>query len=389
LLSHPLRTALQTLLAANLLFLPIGAQSDQTTEGEISNKQIKLENIKEGISSLLNKITFNKGSYQRLQKTLRKNEKAISTISRKILRNRKAIASREQSVKKLKTQILEINRFLDNIKERMSKDLRMLHHQGTNSPAKLFLNMEDPSSLPRTIYFHKRVQHARERKLEEINATRQTLEIQQKKLNLEQQQLAQLQKELTGEKKSLDQKQKQRQRTLAELKKEIDKESNKLERKQQEAVKLQQLITQLNQRLKSADKDPKGFRKQKGKLKWPTAGKLIHQFNQKRSENGQLRWQGVVMRGTQGQAVNAVFSGQVVYSDWMTGFGNLLMIDHGGGYLSLYGHNQALLKSAGDSVNKGEQIATLGNSGGELEDALYFEIRHHNKPINPSSWCHR
>jgi len=389
LLSHPLRTALQTLLAANLLFLPIGAQSDQTTEGEISNKQIKLENIKEGISSLLNKITFNKGSYQRLQKTLRKNEKAISTISRKILRNRKAIASREQSVKKLKTQVLEINRFLDNIKERMSKDLRMLHHQGTNSPAKLFLNMEDPSSLPRTIYFHKRVQHARERKLEEINATRQTLEIQQKKLNLEQQQLAQLQKELTGEKKSLDQKQKQRQRTLAELKKEIDKESNKLERKQQEAVKLQQLITQLNQRLKSADKDPKGFRKQKGKLKWPTAGKLIHQFNQKRSENGQLRWQGVVMRGTQGQAVNAVFSGQVVYSDWMTGFGNLLMIDHGGGYLSLYGHNQALLKSAGDSVNKGEQIATLGNSGGELEDALYFEIRHHNKPINPSSWCHR
>jgi len=389
LLSHPLRTALQTLLAANLLFLPIGAQSDQTTEGEISNKQIKLENIKEGISSLLNKITFNKGSYQRLQKTLRKNEKAISTISREILRNRKAIASREQSVKKLKTQILEINRFLDNIKERMSKDLRMLHHQGTNSPAKLFLNMEDPSSLPRTIYFHKRVQHARERKLEEINATRQTLEIQQKKLNLEQQQLAQLQEGLTGEKKSLDQKQKQRQRTLAELKKEIGKESNKLERKQQEAVKLQQLITQLNQRLKSADKDPKGFRKQKGKLKWPTAGKLIHQFNQKRSENGQLRWQGVVMRGTQGQAVNAVFSGQVVYSDWMTGFGNLLMIDHGGGYLSLYGHNQALLKSAGDSVNKGEQIATLGNSGGELEDALYFEIRHHNKPINPSSWCHR
>ena len=388
-LSHPLRTALQTLLAANLLFLPIGAQSDQTTEGEISNKQIKLENIKEGISSLLNKITFNKGSYQRLQKTLRKNEKAISTISREILRNRKAIASREQSVKKLKTQILEINRFLDNIKERMSKDLRMLHHQGTNSPAKLFLNMEDPSSLPRTIYFHKRVQHARERKLEEINATRQTLEIQQKKLNLEQQQLAQLQEGLTGEKKSLDQKQKQRQRTLAELKKEIGKESNKLERKQQEAVKLQQLITQLNQRLKSADKDPKGFRKQKGKLKWPTAGKLIHQFNQKRSENGQLRWQGVVMRGTQGQAVNAVFSGQVVYSDWMTGFGNLLMIDHGGGYLSLYGHNQALLKSAGDSVNKGEQIATLGNSGGELEDALYFEIRHHNKPINPSSWCHR
>ena len=372
-----------------LFFLPIGAQSEQTTEGEISNKQIKLENIKEGISSLLNKITFNKGSYQRLQKTLRKNEKAISTISRKILRNRKAIASREQSVKKLKTQILEINRFLDNIKERMSKDLRMLHHQGTNSPAKLFLNMEDPSSLPRTIYFHKRVQHARERKLEEINATRQTLEIQQKKLNLEQQQLAQLQEGLTGEKKSLDHKQKQRQRTLAELKKEINKESNKLERKQQEAVKLQQLITQLNQRLKSADKDPKGFRKQKGKLKWPTAGKLIHQFNQKRSENGQLRWQGVVMRGTQGQAVNAVFSGQVVYSDWMTGFGNLLMIDHGGGYLSLYGHNQALLKSAGDSVNKGEQIATLGNSGGELEDALYFEIRHHNKPINPSSWCHR
>lgn len=386
-LSPPLRTALQALLAVALLFLPISAQSDQTTEGEISNTQLKLENIKEGISSLLNKITSNKGSYQKLQKTLRKNETEISTISRKILRNRKAIASREQSVKNLKTQISEMNTALDSIKERMSADLRILHQQGTNSPAKLFLNIEDPSSLPRTVYFHKRVQHARERKLEKINASRQALETQQTKLKLEQRQLAELQEALTREKESLDQIQKQRQRTLAELKKEISNESNTLERKRQEAAKLQQLITQLNQRLESAGKDPKGFRKQKGELKWPTAGKLVHQFNQKRSENGQLRWQGVVIRGTQGQAVNAVYSGQVVYSDWMTGFGNLLMIDHGGGYLSLYGHNQALLKNAGDSVNKGEQIATLGNSGGELEDALYFEIRHHNKPISPSSWC--
>ena len=93
------------------------------------------------------------------------------------------------------------------------------------------------------------------------------------------------------------------------------------------------------------------------------------------------------MKGAQGQAVNAVFAGQVVYSDWMTGFGNLIMIDHGGGYLSLYGHNQALLKSPGETVMQGEQIATLGNSGGELENALYFEIRHQNKPINPSNWC--
>ena len=123
------------------------------------------------------------------------------------------------------------------------------------------------------------------------------------------------------------------------------------------------------------------------KLKWPTKGRIKSAFGSKRS--GQVKWNGVTISASEGQDVNAIANGKVIYADWLRGFGMVLVVDHGKGYMSLYGHAQALLKSAGDTVRKGESIALVGRSGGQTQPGLYFEVRHKGQAVDPARYCKR
>ena len=128
------------------------------------------------------------------------------------------------------------------------------------------------------------------------------------------------------------------------------------------------------------------FGKLKGKLVWPALGKVKRLFGKKR-QSGRLRWKGVLIEARQGNNVRAVAAGRVAYADWLRGYGLLLIIDHGDGYMSLYGHNESLFKETGDWVSAGDVIASVGKSGGRKLSSLYFEIRHKGKPVNPTRWC--
>ena len=128
------------------------------------------------------------------------------------------------------------------------------------------------------------------------------------------------------------------------------------------------------------------FHTRRGKMAWPTAGKQLHRFGSSR-DGSSMNWNGVVIASAKGSPVKAIHHGRVVFSDWLRGAGLLIIVDHGGGYMSLYGHNESLLFDTGDWVKAGDTIATVGNSGGRSEAALYFEIRKNGKPTNPSAWC--
>jgi septal ring factor EnvC (AmiA/AmiB activator) len=128
------------------------------------------------------------------------------------------------------------------------------------------------------------------------------------------------------------------------------------------------------------------FAKLRGRLNWPSRGKLITRYGSARKV-GKLKWQGVNISAPEGTEVRAISHGRVAFSDWLRGFGLLTIIDHGDGYMSLYGGNQSLFKEVGDWVEAGEAIASVGNSGGRQDSALYFEIRHNGKPSNPLKWC--
>ncbi len=151
---------------------------------------------------------------------------------------------------------------------------------------------------------------------------------------------------------------------------------------------IEKLVRELRRALERIDKFPTdskdAFAKLRGKLSWPVAGKLMASFGQTRA--GGVKWDGVLLAGAQGSAVRAVYHGRVVYADWLSGLGLLTIIDHGDGYLSLYGHNERLYKEVGERVTAGDTIATVGDSGGRSTPALYFEIRKAGRPVDPKPW---
>lgn len=154
---------------------------------------------------------------------------------------------------------------------------------------------------------------------------------------------------------------------------------------------LVKLLIQLQQTLENmpmGEGTRKNFAQQKGKLPWPTKGKLVIRYGSSR-QVGNLKWQGIMIRASQGQNIKAVSHGRVAFADWLRGFGLLIILDHGDGFMSLYGHNQSLLKETGDWVDPGEPISTAGDSGGQSKTGLYFEIRKNGKPVNPMRWCRK
>ena len=181
----------------------------------------------------------------------------------------------------------------------------------------------------------------------------------------------------------------QRRLMVASLNKQLQGKTVSLNRMLEDERQLQRLlegIEKLMPDVQSMTKTKQSFRTLKGKLTWPAGGTIQRLFGRKKG-GSKVSWNGIIIRAGEGKPVHAISHGRVAYADWLRGYGLLLIIDHGNGYMSLYGHNQSLLKETGDWVEAGESIATIGNSGGQTHSGLYFEIRHKGVPTNPVNWC--
>ena len=202
--------------------------------------------------------------------------------------------------------------------------------------------------------------------------------------------LAALTTEMQAEVSALDGAQQERQALLANLKARIADEGSQIERLAAEERDLARLIAELTSILSDypiTSEEP--FREHRGRLTWPVAGTLIHDFGQPRAGGGGVKWNGVVLAAPRGREVRAVYHGRVIFADWLAGMGLLVIVDHGEGYMTLYGYNETTLKSAGDWVAPGDVLATVGDSGGQAQSALYFEIRQGTDPVNPRRWVSR
>ena len=177
-----------------------------------------------------------------------------------------------------------------------------------------------------------------------------------------------------------------RTRTVAAIDREIKSQSSQLKRLQSQAQSLEKLIADLRKALENvpvAKQAP--FEPLRGKLPWPVQqGHVLARFGQPRA-GGSMRWQGMLIGTDRGARVRAPFAGQVVYADWLPGMGLMVVLNHGGGYLSLYGHNEEVFRKVGDSVSAGDVIGAVGNTGGREEPALYFEVRRGREPVDPRS----
>ena len=179
-----------------------------------------------------------------------------------------------------------------------------------------------------------------------------------------------------------------RKLTIAKLSHSIISNSAQLKQKELDRTQLEDLLRAIGEAIVDLQipANYTAFQSARGQMPWPVNGKPSNQFDRPRND-GKMRWQGITIPAAEGTTVKAIHHGRVVFADWLRGSGLLLIIDHGDGYMSLYAHNESLLREVGEWVSADTPVSTVGNTGGEDQAALYFEIRHDGKPTNPSNWC--
>jgi septal ring factor EnvC (AmiA/AmiB activator) len=250
----------------------------------------------------------------------------------------------------------------------------------------LLLNQRDPATLGRLMAYYRYLNDYRAENIEAVIGQIRKLDELRAQIAAEEARLTALVQARYDELGRLNASQENRAAVLASLRKKIANEGMEVEQLAAQEKDLTRLIAELSSILSDypiSSEQP--FSEHKGRLTWPVAGTLLHDFGQPRV-GGNIKWNGVVLAAPRGREVRAVYHGRVAFADWLAGMGLLVIVDHGEGYMTLYGYNETVLKNTGDWVAPGDVIATVGDSGGQSQASLYFELRRGTKPENPRRW---
>jgi septal ring factor EnvC (AmiA/AmiB activator) len=328
------------------------------------------------------------GRRDKLTREIEESEKSVGSARGELDRLRRERA--EQAAKRAALADERRDREADLARERaaLAGQIRAAQMIGQDEPLKLLLNQRDPAQAGRVFAYYGYFGRARAGQIASINAHLGEIATLDAALAEQEARLAALEEQRTGELAKLTAARERRGRALATLEAESKHRAKQLERLEEQKGGLERLVRELRKALERIEKFPTdgkdAFAKLRGKLAWPANGKLIAAYGQTRA--GGVKWDGVLVAAEQGAPVRAVYRGRVVYADWLSGLGLLTIIDHGDGYLSLYGHNERLYKEVGERVVAGDTIASVGDSGGRSSPALYFEIRKAGRPIDPRPW---
>ncbi|WP_417690527.1 murein hydrolase activator EnvC family protein [Pseudidiomarina sp.] len=265
----------------------------------------------------------------------------------------------------------------------LAKQVDMAYRIGEHDLLKLILNQEEPAELERLHGYYGYFNRARLQKLEELKATQAELEQVTAQVASEQQQLAQQKQQQEQQQQRLEREKTEQQKLVRQLNQEQRQDQSRVAQLEQDQRELENVLAAIIAALRD-EPQLDGLRQLKGKMSWPTQGNVQRIFG--RSRSGGVKWKGILIDAAEGSPVKAIADGRVIYANWMRGFGLLLVLDHGDGYMSLYGHNQTLLPNVGEVVRRGEEVARVGQSGGRESPALYFEIRLKGDPVNPTQW---
>lgn len=271
----------------------------------------------------------------------------------------------------------------------LAVQVKAAYTSGRQERLKLLLNQHDPATMGRLLTYYRYMSDYRGENIETVNGYIAELAELRAEVAVEESRLAVLTNTRAAELRELDAVQAERQALLTSLKARIADESAQIDRLAAEERDLARLIGELSSILSDypiTSEEP--FSNLKGNLTWPVAGRLIHDFGQPRA-GGKVTWNGVVLAAPRGSEVRSIYHGRVVFADWLAGMGLLVIVDHGEDYLTLYGYNETTLKTAGDWVAPGDVIATVGDSGGQQQTGLYFEVRKGTRPQNPRQWVSR
>ncbi|MCE7556772.1 murein hydrolase activator EnvC family protein [Aliivibrio fischeri] len=345
----------------------------------------ELKGMKQEISRQNTVLSKQKKELSSLQNSLKKHEVSIANASKKIRNAEQELTTLKSSISSLKQQQSELTQQQIGQTE-ILKDLLVNYYlTSRNNQLSNVLSGDDVTKMDRMTQYAQRISEARVGAISQLEFTNMQLEEKEAALLEKQQRQSELLAQYKKEKVTLQTSQNKRKKTVSSIRKRITNESSYLNELQQNEKRLKTAIA----KAKAKNNVPMdGIGRQKGRLPWPISNpKTLHSFGTK--QTGQLTWKGMVLAGDYGTPVKAVYSGKVVFADWLRGYGLMVLIDHGKGDMTLYGYNQSLMKKEGDKVRAGETIAVVGDSGGQDRPSLYFEIRRNSKAQNPRSWLRR
>jgi len=348
----------------------------QDSGGELAKvKERELEQVRERISDLKQSMDRAASERDRLTGELQDIEVAISEQRLRIKDIEREQRYTENKKKTLDSDLAEREAHLDEESRELAAQVRAAYMSGSQEKIKLLLNQRDPATLGRVMAYYRYLNDYRAENIAAVVEEIRKLDELRSQIAAEEARLAALSRSRYAELGRLNSSQEERQRLLADLRKKITNEGQEVDRLAAQEQDLTRLIAELTSILSDypiSSEEP--FSKHKGKLTWPVAGTLVHDYGQPRA-GGKIKWNGVVLAAPRGREVRAVYHGRIAFADWLAGMGLLVIVDHGEGYMTLYGYNETILKSTGDWVAPGDVIATVGDSGGQQQSSVYFELR--------------
>ncbi|MFC3122348.1 murein hydrolase activator EnvC family protein [Agaribacter flavus] len=352
-----------------------------------------LKDIQDLIAQTKSQLASNLESSERIQQELKLAELEIAEAATKLNRTDQSLLKVNRDIKALRQEKTQTENLIEQQQTYLANQLKSAYMAGSYDYAKLLFNQDKAGTLERVLTYYQYLNKARQNQIDDFKGLIATLDKVRTELSAKQVNLEALKQTQVSQSKELRDKQQTRFQKLAVLNKQIESDQARVKRLEQQekdllsAIERAELAAKRAQASSNVDIDLSGLTKLKGQLMLPTPGKIERLFGKRRQ--GQVRWKGVVFQTTAGTPVSAVAEGQVLYADWLKGFGLVVIVDHGDGYMSVYGRNQAVLKNVGDVVRAGDTISLVGTSGGQTRASLYFELRHKGKALNPSQWLRR
>jgi len=383
--ARPVRGATGIVRLALFAFLLTGtAQAqEQVTPAQVKALKEEIEEINEWLSEA-------EEDRSELEQTLARTEKEISRLTRerRELQDRRRRQARE--LEALEQQEKDLDQNLQEQRSALKQQLRGAWMEGQAPAIKVLLNEANPQEIARTMTYYEYLSGDNLQRLETFNNTLAELETTRQHKLEAQAEVVRLENEAEQRRQALQARKATREKTLASLEQDIAARRDQRSSLEADRERLEKLLKEVEEAIANipSPTETEPFTKRRGGLAWPAEGRLVAAFGGSMAQ-GHLRRNGILVNTEEEAEIKAVHYGRVVFSNWLRGFGMMTIIDHGEGYMTLYGHSSSLLTSPGDWVRAGETIALAGRTGGTTDPAVYFELRHNGKPQNPTGWLKR
>jgi len=372
------------------LFYPLSAFSDN---------QENLTVLRERIQSLQKELASKEALKQDTSEALQETEHAIHSINQKLTKLLEKDRKANEDFKQLQAQYQQIKNEIELERNQLEKLLYHQYLKGQQDYFRLVINQKDPHQIARDLHYYKKFSLAAAESIKDLQNHQNQIQDLTHASHQKKQEIITIQSEYSTQRQKLEQAKNKHHAMLAQISGQITQQQQEINKLQSDEKRITNLVNEINKLLvqeksrntsinsKLPDASTTGipFSSLRGKLNLPVRGKLLNSFGGQRSGK-HVMWKGLFIQSPNGSDVKAISEGRVVFADWLRGFGNLMILDHGNNYMSLYGNNETLLKKVGDIIRGGDTIATVGNSGGNPDTGLYFELRHKGKPFDPLSW---